>query len=99
MMADLIQPAPQAPPSFADALNALTKGVTDVTNAYYGTRANIAVLKAQAKAAGGITQAQLDAERRAYEHRNSLDTSSLLLYGGLGLGALLIVQAVGGRRR
>lgn len=94
----MIEP-PKSLGSLADSLNQITAGVNQSVAAYYGTRANIAALKAQAKGAGRMTDAETEAYLRSVNHTNNLDTSSILLFGGLGLAALLVITAGQGRRR
>lgn len=79
-------PAPAMTGGFLDSLQQLANSITGAARTYYGTQAELAQAKAQAQ----IAQAQ--AGNAVVTARQGQPSSYLLLWGGLGLAALLILS-------
>lgn len=78
-------PAPAIGGGLLDSFQSLANAITGAAKTYYGTQAELAQAQAQAK----IAQAQAGNAVRVAQ--TGQPSSYLLLWGGLGLAALLIL--------
>lgn len=89
-------PLVQKPTNLTATLEQINAAIQGGINAYYGTRASIA----QSKASEAIAKAQYrgDVLNANFQASTGLPSPGVLLMGGLGLAAILLLTRSGGRR-